>query len=120
MHSDDDAEFDDDDVEEEYDDDHDGDDDRGAEDSTVEDGDAIATSRDVVEYLARSVVEHTDEVRVEVQDRGRGPVRLDVFVDRDDMGRVIGKRGRVANSIRTIVRAAASRDDVEVEVEFVD
>ena len=45
---------------------------------------------------------------------------LEVQVGDDDMGRVIGKRGRVANSIRTVVRAAAARDGVEVDVEFVD
>ena len=50
----------------------------------------------------------------------RGRVRLDVRVGPDDMGRVIGKRGRVANAIRTVVRAAAVRDGVDVDVEFVD
>ena len=45
---------------------------------------------------------------------------LEVQVADDDMGRVIGKRGRVANAIRTVVRAAAARDGVEVDVEFVD
>ncbi len=45
---------------------------------------------------------------------------ITVHVAPDDMGRVIGKRGRVANAIRTVVRAAAVRDDVEVEVEFGD
>ena len=50
----------------------------------------------------------------------RGTVSLEVQVADDDMGRVIGKRGRVANSIRTVVRAAAARDGVEVDVEFVE
>jgi len=50
----------------------------------------------------------------------RGTLSLEVQVGDDDMGRVIGKRGRVANSIRTVVRAAAARDGVEVDVEFVD
>ncbi|MDZ7733794.1 MAG: KH domain-containing protein [Acidimicrobiia bacterium] len=60
-----------------------------------------------------------DAVEVEVDDSGRR-TRLDVHVAADDMGRVIGRRGRVANAIRTVVRAAADRDDVDVEVEFVD
>ena len=47
-------------------------------------------------------------------------VRLDVRVAQGEMGRVIGKRGRVAHAIRTVVRAAGSRDDVDIEVEFVD
>ena len=50
----------------------------------------------------------------------RDRVRLEVRVGPEDMGRVIGKRGRVANAIRTIVRAAAVRDGVEVDVEFED
>ena len=47
-------------------------------------------------------------------------MRLDVRVAQGEMGRVIGKRGRVAHAIRTLVRAAGSRDDVDIEVEFVD
>ena len=46
--------------------------------------------------------------------------RLEVRVGPDDMGRVIGKRGRVANAIRTVVRAAAVHDDVNVDIEFED
>lgn len=77
-----------------------------------------ASARAVLEYLAKSVVDDPDGVRVEVTD-GR-PVTLEVHVSEGDMGRVIGKRGRVANAIRTVVRAAAARDGVEVDVEFVD
>jgi predicted RNA-binding protein YlqC (UPF0109 family) len=47
-------------------------------------------------------------------------VRLEVRVGEGDLGRVIGRRGRTAQSIRTIVRAAATRDDVEVDIEFED
>jgi predicted RNA-binding protein YlqC (UPF0109 family) len=89
-----------------------------------DDGDAnrlpAANARAVLEYLARAVVDDPDAVEVEVED-GRGrTVQLAVHVADGDMGRVIGKRGRVANAIRTVVRAAAVRDDVEVDVEFVD
>ena len=49
-----------------------------------------------------------------------GGFRLEVRVGPEDMGRVIGKRGRVANAIRTVVRAAAVRDGVDVDVEFED
>jgi predicted RNA-binding protein YlqC (UPF0109 family) len=79
-----------------------------------------ATAVSVLTYLAKSVVEHPDEVKVEVDDGDPSVLGIDVFVDGDDMGRVIGKRGRVANAIRTVVRAAASADDVDVDVEFVD
>jgi predicted RNA-binding protein YlqC (UPF0109 family) len=77
-----------------------------------------ASARAVLEYLARAVVDDPDGVDVEVEE-GR-PVTLSVHVSEGDMGRVIGKRGRVANAIRTVVRAAAARDGVEVDVEFVD
>ena len=50
----------------------------------------------------------------------RGRVRLDVRVGPGDLGRVIGRRGRTAQSIRTVVRAAATRDDTDVDVEFLD
>jgi len=79
-----------------------------------------ATASAVLEYLVRSVVDDPDGVRIEVNDDHLDKVRLDVHVAPGDMGRVIGRRGRVANAIRTVVRAAAVRDDVDVDVEFVD
>ena len=79
-----------------------------------------ANARAVLEYLARAVVEDPDAVEVSVDDGRRGVVTLNVQVGDGDMGRVIGKRGRVAQSIRTVVRAAAVRDGVNVDVEFVD
>jgi predicted RNA-binding protein YlqC (UPF0109 family) len=79
----------------------------------------VPTAHAVLEYLVRQIVDDPDAVRVEVDDNGRRP-SLNVFVAPGDMGRVIGKRGRVAQSIRTVVRAAAVRDGREVEVEFVD
>ncbi len=78
-----------------------------------------ATARDVCEYLVKAVVEEPDGVEVDVADR-RGRSLIEVHVAPGDMGRVIGKRGRVAQSIRTVVRAAAVRDGAEVDVDFVD
>ena len=78
-----------------------------------------ATARDVLTYIVESLVGEPDEVEIEVDDSGRR-VALNVTVAKDDMGRVIGKRGRVAQAIRQVVRAAAVRDGVEVDVEFVD
>ena len=65
--------------------------------------------------------DHADgqPTRGAVDELGR-PVTLEVHVSEGDMGRVIGKRGRVANAIRTVVRAAAARDGVDVDIEFVD
>jgi predicted RNA-binding protein YlqC (UPF0109 family) len=77
------------------------------------------TAVSVLEYLVKAVVEEPDGVEVDVFDR-RGRASLEVHVAQGDMGRVIGKRGRVAQSIRTVVRAAAVRDEVEVDVEFVE
>ena len=78
-----------------------------------------ATARDVCEYLVRAVVDEPDGVEVDVENR-RGRTTIEVHVAPGDMGRVIGKRGRVAQSIRTVVRAAAVRDGADVDVEFVD
>ena len=102
---------------EEYDDDGYDDDDfeEPGDINTIE----VPTARNVLEYLVKSVVENPDEVEVEVVER-QGSVALEVTVAEGDMGRVIGRRGRVANSIRTIVRAAASKDGNFVDVEFVD
>ena len=78
-----------------------------------------ATARDVCEYLVKAVVDEPDGVEVDVVDR-RGRSLIEVHVAPGDMGRVIGKRGRIAQSIRTVVRAAAVRDGAEVDVDFVD
>jgi uncharacterized protein len=76
-------------------------------------------ARSVLEYIVESIVEDPDGVEVELDDRGKR-ARLNVSVSDGDMGRVIGKRGRVANAIRTVVRAAAVRDELDVDVEFLD
>ena len=78
-----------------------------------------ATAVSVLDLLVTSLVDEPDAVRIDpIEQRDR--VRLEVRVGPDDMGRVIGKRGRVANAIRTVVRAAAVRDDVNVDIEFED
>ncbi|MEZ5243550.1 MAG: KH domain-containing protein [Acidimicrobiales bacterium] len=73
----------------------------------------------VCEYVVKQIVDNPDAVRVELSDRDGG-YRLDVTVGDGDMGRVIGKRGRVASAIRTVVRAAGHEDDISIDVEFVD
>jgi len=96
--------------------------DAGEQDVDAETGadEPAVNARAVLEYLARAVVGDPDAVEVEVDEGRRGVVTLNVRVGDGDMGRVIGKRGRVAQSIRTVVRAAAVRDGVNVDVEFVD
>ena len=78
-----------------------------------------ATARTVCEYLVKAMVEDPDGVEVDVTER-RGRSVIEVRVSPGDMGRVIGKRGRIAQSIRTVVRAAAVRDGAEVDVDFVE
>ena len=73
----------------------------------------------VLEYVARQIVDDPDAVVIESgSDRGRVDLRLHVAPD--DMGKVIGKRGRVAQAIRTVVRAAGAREGVEATVDIVD
>lgn len=73
----------------------------------------------VLEYLAQALVANPDEVRVEVDDSDG--LTFNVSVADGDMGRVIGKRGRVANAIRDVSRAAAAKDgETGVSIEFVD
>ena len=78
----------------------------------------LAEEFDLIERIIEQIADQ-NAVDVELDDRGRRPV-LNVKVGAGDMGRVIGKRGRVAQSIRTVVRAAAARDGGDVEVEFLD
>jgi predicted RNA-binding protein YlqC (UPF0109 family) len=81
--------------------------------------DPAPTAISVLDLLVTSLVDDPDAVRIDPIEQ-RGKVRLEVRVGPDDMGRVIGKRGRVANAIRTVVRAAAVRDGVDVDIEFED
>ena len=73
----------------------------------------------VLEYLAESIVDDPDSVVVET-DEGRHGVTLRLHVAPDDMGKVIGRRGRVAQAIRTVIRAAGARDATDVQVDIVD
>ena len=77
----------------------------------------VATA--VLTHVVRSIVDDPDAVRVDGS-QTRNRVRLEVQVGAGDLGRVIGRRGRTAQSIRSVVRAAATRDGVDVDVDFVD
>jgi predicted RNA-binding protein YlqC (UPF0109 family) len=90
------------------------------EDEGVDEGDELApTAISVLDLLVTSLVDDADAVRIDPIEQ-RDKVRLEVRVGPDEMGRVIGKRGRTANAIRTVVRAAAVRDEVHVDIEFED
>ncbi len=73
----------------------------------------------VLEHIVRSIVDDPEAVKVEGFEDG-SKILLEVRVGEGDLGRVIGRRGRTAQSIRTVVRAAATRDGVDVDVDFVD
>jgi uncharacterized protein len=75
--------------------------------------------KDLIEFIAKSLVEHPDQV--EVREYGTGDhVRLELSVARDDMGRVIGKSGKVANSIRILLRVAAEREGKQATLDVVE
>ena len=70
--------------------------------------------KELLEYLARELVDEPDEVQVEEVDDDRG-VLLTLRVAKDDMGKVIGRGGRTARAIRSIMKAAAVREVVKIE-----
>lgn len=73
----------------------------------------------LIEFIAKSLVENPDQVEVrEIQNGNR--VRLELNVAKEDMGRVIGKNGRVANSIRTLLRVAAERDGKQATLDVME
>lgn len=74
--------------------------------------------KELLEYIARALVDNPDAVSVEVDERG-DEVELTLVVDEDDMGRVIGRDGRIANAIRSLLRVMGSRSGVHVELEIV-
>jgi predicted RNA-binding protein YlqC (UPF0109 family) len=78
-----------------------------------------SAAAELVEYLVRSIVETPDAVAIEEYEED-GELVLEVKVADDDLGRVIGREGRVAKAIRTIARAAGARDDRSVSVEIVE
>jgi hypothetical protein len=75
--------------------------------------------KELIEYIARSLVDHPDEVQV--REMGGGSrIRLELSVARDDMGRVIGKGGKVANSLRTLLRVAAEKEGKQATLDVVE
>ncbi|MHB8263794.1 MAG: KH domain-containing protein [Acidimicrobiales bacterium] len=81
--------------------------------------DGLGRSPDVLAYIARSIAREPDAVAVSGSIDGN-KAHLKVSAAKGDMGRLIGRGGRVANAIRTLVKAAGSLDDLDTDVEFVD
>ncbi|CAB4879004.1 unannotated protein [freshwater metagenome] len=76
--------------------------------------------RELLEYLAQSLVDDPDAVSVEEFDEGDGTVVLELSVGEGDYGKVIGRGGRTAKALRTVVKAAAVHEDRRVVVDIVD
>jgi uncharacterized protein len=76
--------------------------------------------RNLLEFLARSLVESPDAVQVTEVEEIDGEVVLELEVADDDLGRVIGRGGRVANALRSVMKAAATREEKRVVVDILD
>ena len=72
----------------------------------------------VLEDIAKALVDYPEDVSVTEVEKEDATV-LELRVNKDDMGKVIGKQGRIAKAIRTVVKAAASREDKKVVVEII-
>ena len=75
--------------------------------------------KDVLEHIARALVDNPDAVEVTETQGDRGTV-FQLKVDPDDMGKVIGRGGRTARAIRSVMKAAAIKADARIHVEIVD
>jgi predicted RNA-binding protein YlqC (UPF0109 family) len=76
--------------------------------------------RELLDFLARSLVADPDAVEVTEIEEIDGEVVLELEVAQDDLGRVIGRNGRVANALRAVMKAAATREDKRVVVDILD
>jgi uncharacterized protein len=103
---DDDAEFEDDDEFDEI----------GAEGNRI----VGARARAVVEHVTRNLADDPDAIEVDVEERRSGDLALLVHANPDDMGRLIGRRGRVIQALRQLVRAAGSADGVRASVDIAE
>ncbi len=75
--------------------------------------------KELLEYIAKSLVEFPDQVRVEEIERD-GELLLELRVAPSDMGKVIGRQGRIARDIRTLIKSAAMRENKRVTVDIID
>jgi uncharacterized protein len=75
--------------------------------------------KDLIEFIAKSLVDHPDEVVVK-QSGGGNRTRIELSVNKDDMGRVIGKGGKVANSIRALLKVAAEREGKQATLDVME
>ncbi|MCI6869154.1 MAG: KH domain-containing protein [Selenomonadales bacterium] len=74
--------------------------------------------KEIVEIIAKALVDNPDQVVVE-EKADNDVVTFELHVSADDMGKVIGKQGRIAKALRTVVKAAATRENKKVNVEII-
>ena len=75
--------------------------------------------KELVEFVARSLVDAPTEVMV-TQNKQGGKIHLELKVAQEDMGRVIGKNGRIANALRVLLRVAAAREGLQVTLDVLE
>ena len=76
--------------------------------------------KELVETIAKALVDHPDQVSVVEKTEDDGTIVLELNVAKDDMGRIIGKKGRIAKSIRTVVKTVAIKQDKKVVVDIIE
>jgi uncharacterized protein len=76
--------------------------------------------RELLEYLAESLVDEPERVKVEQFEEDDGTLVLELSVDKDDYGKIIGRGGRTAQALRTVVKAAAARENRRVLIDIVE
>lgn len=74
----------------------------------------------LVETVVKPLIEFEDDLEITSSEEGEGEILVDIRVNEEDAGKVIGRQGRVIKAIRTLARAAASREGAHVEVELLD
>jgi predicted RNA-binding protein YlqC (UPF0109 family) len=74
--------------------------------------------KDLIETIAKALVDHPEEVRI-VEKEGERSIVFELSVHPDDMGKVIGKQGRIAKALRTVVHAAAINEKRRINIEIV-
>lgn len=74
----------------------------------------------VVEYVARWLVDHPDDIEIEEVEGERGTLVLEVSVHPEDMGKIIGRQGRAIRALRVLAKAAGQKDQQNIMVEVVD
>ncbi len=93
--------------------------DGGGKDAS-ESGGSLSSTGELLAYLARGLVDEPEEVAVEQFEEDDGAIVLELSVGDDDYGKVIGRGGRTAQALRTVVRAAATHEKRRVLIDIVD